>query len=200
MDISSNQSQPLDRDLRFLIEQKAAQGDYENAIALMNVLLDKYPDSAVDFNNRGLMYFRNGCHQEAITDFNRALEINPRLDSAYNNRANCYAKTGNLAEALRDYDLALDYNPGNIRAWINEGITFREMGLYDLAIENFDLALTLSKRLKGRIYAERGRAYHLRGDWNLAIADYNRALKKLDNRDRERIELWLDELFFKHSA
>lgn len=188
-----------DRQQRSHVMEAADRGDCDTAIALLSDLLHRHPDSAIDYNNRGLMYFQCDLTEEALADYNKALELDPRLDGAYNNRANCYVARGYLAEAIADYQIALDFNPGNLRAWINQGITYRDMGLYDLALENFDLVLVLGKRLKGRVYAERGRTYHLRGDWNLAIADYNRALEQLSNsfssrRYKKQVRHWLGEL------
>ncbi len=189
----------VEHQLRVSVEQKAAQGNYAVAIALLNQLLEIRPDSAMDYNNRGLMHFRNNQIIEAFADLTKALAIDPKLDSAYNNRANCHAAQGNLEDAISDYDTALDLNPGNVRAWINQGITFREMGMYELAIENFDIASVLGNNLQERIYGERGRAYHLRGDWNCAVADYQQAMDLLLAREdlsnyREKVESWFSEL------
>ena len=191
----------VEHQLRVSVEEKASQGDYAVAIALLNQLIKIRPDSAMDYNNRGLMHFRNNQIVEAFTDLTQALAIDPKLDSAYNNRANCHAAQGNLGEAISDYDIALDLNPGNVRAWINQGITFREMGMYELAIENFDIASVLGNSLKERIYGERGRAYHLRGDWNCAVADYQQAIALLSaredlNRYRDKVETWFSELLY----
>jgi tetratricopeptide (TPR) repeat protein len=81
--------QQSDRDLRALVSYKAQNGDYTSAINLLNQLLSYHPDSAIDYNNRGLMYFYQGKFDQALTDYNRAIALNSRLDSAYNNRANC---------------------------------------------------------------------------------------------------------------
>ena len=185
--------------LRTRVQEKASRGDYAVAISLLDRLIALCPDNAVDYNNRGLMYFRNNQIIEALCDLSRALAINPYLDSAYNNRANCYAAQGELAEAIADYDLALDLNPANLRAWINQGITFRELGLYDLAIENFDIALIIGDALSERIYPERGRTYHLRGDWNCAVGDYQKGLNILATKPtlagyRSKVESWLNQL------
>lgn len=178
------------------------QGEYEQAIDLFTELVERNPSSANDYNNRGLVYFQSGYVDEAIADYDRALEINPNLDSVYNNRANYYAAQGQFLEAMMDYEIALDLNPSNIRAWINQGITFRDLHLFDQAIESFDLALCFG-RLEGHIYAERGRTYHLWGDWNYAIADYQRAIAHLPlsvpatepaARLRLQVEVWLDDL------
>jgi tetratricopeptide (TPR) repeat protein len=188
-----------EQQLRSCVKEKASQGDYAVAITLLDKLIALRPDNAADYNNRGLMYYRNNQIIEALCDLSQALAINPHLDSAYNNRANCHAAQGELAEAIADYDLALDLNPANIRAWINQGIAFRELGMYDLAIENFDITLIIEDSLQERIYAERGRTYHLRGDWNCAVADYQKALKFLATKPklvnyRHKVITWLDNL------
>ena len=182
---------------------KAQQGDYTSAIALLTQLIDRIPDNAIDYNNRGLVYFQSGQLSQAIADYNTALQFNPHLASGYNNRANYYAACGQLAAAIADYDRALDLKPIYVRAWINRGITLRELERYDQAIENFDIAEVLCQ-LNGHIYAERGRTYHFGGDWNCAIADYRRALTHLPQKDassldlsgrlRLQVETWLNQL------
>jgi tetratricopeptide (TPR) repeat protein len=202
--VSGTGSKHSTQNLRASANRKAKQGDYKGAIALLTQLISRNPADAVSYNNRGLVYFQTGQREKALADYNRALQLNPELDSAYNNRANYYASSGHLAEALADYEQALDLNPGNVRTWINQGITFRELGLYDLALENLDMALILGC-LEGHIYAERGRTYHLRGDWNCAIADYQRALQELpqsgtSGRLRQKIATWINHLLEPLSA
>ena len=192
-------SSTKEQQLKNCIKAKATQGEYVVAIALLDQLIALRPDNAVNYNNRGLMHFRNNQVIEALCDLSLALEINPCLDSAYNNRANCYAAQGDLGEAIADYDLALDLNPGNLRAWINQGVAFRELELYELGLENFDIALVIGDALQDRIHAERGRTYHLRGDWNCAIADYQTALEILSFQPhaanyQDKVQNWLDEL------
>jgi tetratricopeptide (TPR) repeat protein len=184
-----------EKHLRELIAQHVDTGNHHKAIDLLTQLIRHNPDSAIDYNNRGSLYLHQELYTEAIADLNRALDLDPTLDNAYNNRASCYARIGNISAALADYEMALDLNPSNVRTWINQGITFRELGIYDLAIENFEIALALGKKHQGRIYAERGRAYHARGDWNCAVADYYRALNLLeDSSYRAKIQGYLDGL------
>lgn len=195
------------------------QGNYKDAIVLLSLLIDrnlKRANSVNDYNNRGLLYFQTGQFALALADYNQALQLNDRLAKVYNNRANCYASMGRPMEALFDYETALDLNPANIHARMNQGITFCELEMYDQAIENFDLALQFDQRrgdagngakgtsIAGHLYAQRGRASHLAGDWNYAIADYRRALAALASTSRVlldvshhlslQVEVWLDDL------
>jgi tetratricopeptide (TPR) repeat protein len=202
--IPSLQLRQSTHSLRASAQSKAQRGDYIGAVALLTQLISRDPKSAIDYNNRGLIYYKSGHKDKALADYNKALQLDPKLDSAYNNRANYYATRGQLAEALSDYEHALDLNPGNVRTWINQAITFRELGLYDLALENLDLALIL-ECLEGHTYAERGRTYHLRGDWNCAIADYQQALTRLSHsgnpgRLRRNVERWMSQLLEPLSA
>ena len=199
-----DQSMLEERYLRSCALKLAQQGDYTKAIALLSYLIDHHPENAVDYNNRGLIYFQSGDRQKALRDYNKALDLNSKLASAYNNRANYYAACGQLTAALSDYEQALDISPHHVRAWINRSITLRDLEEYGEAIENLEIAM-LFGQLKGHIWAERGRTYHLWGDWNCAIADYRRALAKLPllkdkdvigYRLRLQIETWLNELLF----
>ena len=188
-----------EQQLRNCVKVKASQGDYSMAIALLDQLIALRPNNAADYNNRGLMYFRNNQIIEALCDLSQALEINPNLDSAYNNRANCYAVQGDIVEAIADYDSALDINPTNLRAWINQGIAFRELEMYDMALENFDITLIIGDSLQERSYAERGRTYHLQGDWNSAVADYQIALQLLADKPnlasyKQKVQSCLNQL------
>ncbi|TVP56635.1 MAG: tetratricopeptide repeat protein [Nodularia sp. (in: Bacteria)] len=194
-----------DDDLRSCALSSARKGDYSEAIALLTELIARRPQNFVDYNNRGLIYFQSGQMPKALGDYNTALQLNPNLASAYNNRANYHAACEEFAAALADYDQAIDLNPSYVRARINRGITLRDLAQYEEAIENFEVAM-LFGQLEGHIWAERGRTYHLWGDWNCAIADYRRAMTQLPGLDskkdmsgyrlRLQIENWLNELLF----
>jgi tetratricopeptide (TPR) repeat protein len=203
------------REQDWLLRQRslsqAKQGNYQDAIEGLTLLINRNPESALDYNNRGLVHFQHGHFQAALDDYNRAIKLNSRLASAYNNRANYHVTQGNLADAIADYETAIDLDPTNIRAWINQGITFRDLEMYAQAIENFEHALQIgqllarnpeeNRFLEANIYAARGRTHELAGDWNYAIADYNRALDRLgeaETRTLQRLQtqvlLWLVDL------
>lgn len=172
---------------------------YPQALQLLNQLIKRHPDRAMYYSNRGLVYLWMERPYAALVDCDRAVALGPDLDQAYNNRAMCHAALGDLAAALDDYEQAVDLNPFNSRARINLGATLRQMGALDLALDCFDEAL-MFHQLPEFIYAERGRTYHLRGDWNCAIADYRRALEaaQVSNASLqnlvERVKRWIAEL------
>jgi tetratricopeptide (TPR) repeat protein len=172
---------------------------FARALVILDHLIERSP-SATHYSNRGLVYLWSGRADRALADCNRALDLDPAMAQAYNNRANCYAALDRWTEAISDYERAIDLNPFNVRARINLGITLRDMEQYDRALEAFDEAM-MFRQLAEHIYVERGRTYHLRGDWNCAIADYNRALSILSRTEtaatarlQERVQGWLSDL------
>ncbi|NJL47810.1 MAG: tetratricopeptide repeat protein [Leptolyngbyaceae cyanobacterium SM2_5_2] len=177
------------------------QGDHASALQLLNHLIERHPERAAYYSNRGLVNLWCGDPTAALRDFNQAIALAPNLDQAYNNRATCYAAMGCLEDALLDYDYAVELNPFNTRARINLGATLRDLGHLDEALTCFDDAL-LFYQLSEYSYAERGRTYHLRGDWNCALADYRRCLDvvaKLELTSSleqlvERVQGWMHDL------
>jgi tetratricopeptide (TPR) repeat protein len=202
-----------DRD-RLLRQQSlfcAQQGDFTTALSGLNLLLMRYPRSAADYNNRGLVYFQAGQWASALADYDKAIELDDQLANAYNNRANYYAAQDDLFAAVADYQTAIELDPRNIRAWINQGITFRELDMYIPALDNFEEAFALNEEdwdsssysfLCAHIYAERGRANHLLGDWNCAMSDYYEAIAYLNEEIESnsypplwwQVDAWLGEL------
>ena len=92
-------------------------------------MLSRYPHSAADYNNRGLVYFQAGEGELALSDYDKAVALDNTLANAYNNPANYYVAQGDLFVALADYQTAIELDSTNIRAWINQGITFRELDI-----------------------------------------------------------------------
>jgi tetratricopeptide (TPR) repeat protein len=182
--------------LRQRAKQAIATQHYQQAIVYLSQVIQQAPYSALDYNNRGLIFFYLGQLRKALQDYETAIALDPTLDSPYNNRANCLVSLNRPAEAIADYEQALDLNPANLKTWLNLGITLRELGQYDGAIENFDIALIIGNGLQGRLYAERGYTYYLRGDWNCAIADYRRAIAHLTLEDSyyHKVHALLDRL------
>jgi tetratricopeptide (TPR) repeat protein len=177
------------------------QRQYGRALKLLNQLIQRHPDQANYYSNRGLLHLWQGNYTAALNDCDYAIKLEPNLDKAYNNRANCYVAMGLTVKALLDYERAVDLNPFNCRARINFALTLRNLGDFEAAVNCLDEALLFYK-LTALIYAERGRTYHLRGDWNCAIADYLRARAAIDEDSAspqekqllERVQRWMEEL------
>ena len=192
-------------DANFLLSKKAlweaSKGNYPTAIELFDRLIAFESETAEHYVNRGLVCARSRLWERAMTDYDRAIELDSTLDKAYSNRANLQARNEDWVEAIADYDKAIDLNPLNSRARLNQAITFRQMGNYEEALTCLDIALFFQLD-SAALLAERGRVYHLLGDWNCAIADYQTSLELIETNNSQsshakvarRVQRWMTSL------
>jgi tetratricopeptide (TPR) repeat protein len=137
-----------------LIEE--ALGDYDHAIKLES-------NHAWSFTLRAGLLEALGRVEEALGDHTRALEITPKSDFRYGYRADLLREMGRDEEALTDYTRAIELKQTvkkrsetpTIFDMIDEG---RYVGTRDYEVR-------------------RGYTYYLKGEFDKALADYNRALE-----------------------
>ncbi|MBW2576318.1 MAG: tetratricopeptide repeat protein [Deltaproteobacteria bacterium] len=73
------------RDQAFsLLRQDKA--DYMKALDLLNKAIELNSEDAIDYNNRGTVFYKLGRYQRAIEDFNRAIHLDPNDTHAYNKK------------------------------------------------------------------------------------------------------------------
>ena len=150
-------------DLQALRQEIAAQtSDYERArvqLKLVDLLLNK------------------GMQQQAIAEL-QAFSLEERFNPAgFYNIANAQARLGDSEGAVKTYRKAIEQRKGRYsRAFNNLGVVLMRLGHWDEAYD----ALVAALRLESFGYAEAsynlGRLYATRGETDLAIREWRRAL------------------------
>jgi tetratricopeptide (TPR) repeat protein len=101
------------------------------------------------------------------------------LAVVYVNRGIAHRFKDNKAGSMADFTEAIRLDPNNADAFYNRAAEYRG-GSGDralaLAIADFDAVIRLDPRHTGALYS-RGFAYHTKGDYDRAIADYNEAIR-----------------------
>ncbi len=119
-----------------------------------------------------------GLKQEAVTEL-QSLSNEQRFDPpGFYNIANAQARLGDSESAVNTYRKAIDQRKGHYsRALNNLGVVLLRLGRWDEAYDAFMSAM----RLEGFRYAEAsynlGRLYAARGENDLAVREWRRALK-----------------------
>lgn len=143
--------------------------DYTNRIEL-NI------NPVAAYNNRGLIYIRNGNYDQAIADFNKALELNPKLVDAYCNRGAAHVYKGNYEQAVQDSTKALKLDRRLVEAYSNRGIAHLHLLDYDQAIKDFSRVVKFDSQ-RADAYHNRAIAYHRKGKYSRAWADLHKVEK-----------------------
>jgi tetratricopeptide (TPR) repeat protein len=154
-----------------------AINDSKKNKALLVTLLDK----------RALAEIDTDLYKDAIKDEITALSVDPNYGDAYWNLGRAYDSIGDYQLAIDNFTRALSYNAGNKRnlstLYNNIGNALRNLKKYKEAIYNYNQSIDLNKRNK---YANwnRGLAYELNGDYQLAADDYTAAM--FNNQDNQK--------------
>jgi tetratricopeptide (TPR) repeat protein len=81
---------------------KLKEQEYNEAIHWYGEALNKKPDFADIYNNRGLAYQKSDKPEKALDDFNKAIAVDSKFWEAYYNRAELLFNLGNYQEAIQD--------------------------------------------------------------------------------------------------
>ena len=107
--------------------------------------------------DKGIEFFKAGNYEAAINVFSEALRLNELLPSLYSNRAACYLCTGDLEKCISDCCRALE--------------------LYYPVVPSNYVART-------KVFVRRGTAYAKGGRLDLAVQDYDAAIKLSPNDEK----------------
>jgi len=139
------------------------QGYVDSALAQYTFAIERQPNEATHYNNRGLAFLRLGRHAEALSDFSDALRINPRLAAALCNRALSFMQLGELDRAMEDLRQATELEPQSGAMHLQRGILLLHQGQDRQAID-------------AQAYYERAAASGRLKQFASAIEDLNRAV------------------------
>ncbi len=153
------------------------QGQSGKAIEYYGKAIEKDPQFAEAYNNRGIVKRKSGDYSGAIKDYNKAIELKPLFAEAYNNRGVAKRELKKYKEAVEDYDKAIEIDSQCAEAYNNRGVAKGELKEYEDAIEDYDKAIEFMPLFFAEAYYNRGNAKKDLKDYPGAIEDYDEAIK-----------------------
>lgn len=127
---------------------KLAAGKYKQAIEYYTAALQRNPNFAFVYFNRGYAKDKLGDVKGAIEDYDNAIRLNPDNAGIYNNRGYSKNKLGDYESAIEDYDNAIRLNSEDVDFYNNRGRAKKALGKHKDAEEDFDKAKELNSKSK----------------------------------------------------
>ncbi|MET0866573.1 MAG: caspase family protein, partial [Pseudorhodoplanes sp.] len=151
------------------------QNNYDFAIPEFGeaVKLDPKYDEA--FYYRARSFFLKKDYKAAIPDFSKSIELDPKYAPTWFYRGLSQERLDNLDQALEDYNQAISLDNGHGSARHNRGMIKLGRGNYDSAIEDFTVSIRTSA--DEITHNSRGVAYRNKGEFQLAMSDFNEAIR-----------------------
>ena len=134
--------------------------------------------TAIEWLEKGYVYFFSGDYGNAIDAFSKAAELSPNFAEVYYGRGCAYSMLAQYRQAIDDFDRAIALRPNFAEVyWLydSRGNIYSLLGNYMQAIEDFDQAIKLNPKFAEAYYG-RGLAYGFLGNHKQAIRDYDRAI------------------------
>lgn len=112
------------------VKQHLVAGQPEEAMQLLALLLDKYPNHYSVFELLGHCYMARGDTSSAITYFTRAHKLLPKSVNALANLAGAYYENDDLRQAERYFRETLKLAPQHSQIWHFLSLTLARLGNY----------------------------------------------------------------------
>ncbi len=151
---------------------------WTGSINFWSDVVEKYPTSRTAYNNRGHMHNELKQYDLALADLSKGIECDPTYARLYLNRGVSYTGKGLYELAVDDYTKSIKLDSIEPKTYINRGSLYTDyLSKYDLGIKDFKKYLTLdSANLSA--YNNLGVAYYKKGEFSLAIQQFNYLIKK----------------------
>lgn len=149
---------------------------WKDEITLWSDVVQKSPNKARSWGNRGRAYSLSGKYAEALADCNQAIRLNPTGGIPYCSRASVYYYMAEYDLAIADYTRAIELRPDFSSAYFNRGFSYEKKGEYDRAISDWSRVVAFNPH-DADAYFNRGRIHFQKGEYDQAIVDYSLVIK-----------------------
>lgn len=128
-------AQQKDPDYIKLTEIDYQTGDIDEAMRLLKVLEQKYPDNPYVLTERGgWQLYGDGDVNAALISLSKAVRLLPKDDNLLTLRGIAFYRKGFIEKAIADQEAAIAINPKPVMFYI-------KLGNYQYALKQYDLAL-----------------------------------------------------------
>ncbi len=149
-------------------------GNLELALNDLNKAISLNDDVYWYYRSRGNIHASKGNHEQELKDYNKAISLNPNDAKSYGDRATYYYNRNEYSKSMNDAIKAVELNPYNPIGYISKAMLFDKMDKPDKALMNFNKAIELEEN--STLYYIRGLFYYMRGDYENAMPDYDKAI------------------------
>lgn len=146
----------------------------DQALMVLNRLVEIQPDSAIVLNNRGVALDLVGQFDRALLDYRHARNLEPSYEDALINEAQCLQRLGRFLEAVTAYDSILKLAPIQPAAQLGKAQALRQAGQVEKALQALT-TLSTSQPHDAAIWSALGDAHLDARQWQQAVDAYGQA-------------------------
>lgn len=146
-------------------------GDYDEAIRIYGLVIDREPDFWPAYYKRGEAYAIQGEYEQAAENYSRVIELQPDFALVYVARAVAYEQINDHSHALEDSNRAIELGTTDDYVYFNRGMAYLGLNNFEQAIADFTYWIDLNPKTYAVAYFYRSRAYYAVSNLHSTVAD-----------------------------
>jgi tetratricopeptide (TPR) repeat protein len=148
--------------------------------------IEKEPNNALHYYQRGILHYENGDQTMAIRDFSEAIRLKADFAEAYHDRGLCHFELDRPDSAMADFNQAIALNEKFVEAYYNRAILYESLNLIEQAMNDYNRCIQVDPKF-GPAYYNRG-VHLFQRDRKKACDDFKKAAE-LGDKDAENAYL-----------
>jgi tetratricopeptide (TPR) repeat protein len=161
----------IDKEKLDKISEFMSNGEFNEAISLINPILEKYSNNIILMLDLAYCYANLSLYEKAIEIYSKIIELAPENSSGYTGLGFIYRKQEKNEEAIKEFTKAILYAPDNAIAHFEKAEALFEIDQYEEALKSYYKALQFSG---AETEAE---TLHRIAQVNLGLKNYDKAIK-----------------------
>jgi len=149
---------------------------YKTKINELTEKINKNPNDANLYYNRGLKYNALKEYEKAIADKTMAIQLDPENAKYYNSRGISYSWLRMYEEAVEDHSSAIDKDSKKAVYYNNRGVCYNWLNKIEEAIEDYSKAIKFAPN-RAKYYKSRGVCYMYLRENEKALDNYSKAVE-----------------------
>ena len=133
-------------------------------------------ENAIDWNDKGLVFYDQKKYDEAIKCYDKAIELDPKYAYPWNGKGNVFCGQKKYEGAIKCYDKAIELDPKDAYAWNGKGLVFYDQKKYEEAIKCYDKAIELDPKYANP-WNGKGNIFYDQKKYEGAIKCYDKAIE-----------------------
>ena len=153
-----------------------SNGQNQEALDALKLLINQYPEEAVLYNIMGVCFASLNDLGNAVESYQQALTIKPNYAEAHYNLGGTLKNLNELDLSIKSYEKALEINPSYAEAHFNLGSVFQALKKYESAISCYKQVLKVNP-FDSDAYCNQGVIFHGQYQFDKAINYFKQALQ-----------------------
>jgi tetratricopeptide (TPR) repeat protein len=167
----------IESDLLYEIIRDIEAEKYEEALHLTEAMIVLYPESAISWDLKGMIYEKLGDNEKAVVSFSEAIVINEDFAIAWYNLARMMLKNEDIAQAQVYLDHAIDLENTLTEAYFKRAMVRKSLGDEGGAVADYSSIIEQETGSSMAAYQNRGLTKKMLGNFSGALSDINKVIE-----------------------